>query len=69
MNKNWTVIFSSGNLQKAELVKGLLAHNEIQSVIVNHQDSFYKFGDIQVYVNRDDVVKAKFILKENSSPS
>ena len=62
MDNNWTAIFSSGNLQKAELVKSLLAHNEIQSVIVNHQDSLYKFGDIEVYVNRDDVVKAKYYL-------
>jgi hypothetical protein len=69
MDKNWTVIFSSGNLQKAELVKSLLAHNEIQSVIINHQDFLNKFGDIQVYVNRDDVVKAKFVLKENDASS
>lgn len=62
MDKNWAAIFSSDNLQKAELVKGLLAHNEIQSVIVNHQDSFYKFGEFEVYVNRDDVVKAKYCL-------
>lgn len=67
MDKNWVVIFSSDNLQKAELVKGLLAHNEIQCVIVNHQDSFYKFGEIEVHVNRDDVVKAKFVLKENNA--
>jgi len=69
MDNNWTVIFSSGNLQNAELVKSLLAHNDIQSVIINHQDSLYKFGDIQVYVNRDDVVKAKFVLKENDATS
>ena len=67
MDKNWVVIFSSDNLQKVELVKGLLAHNEIQSVIVNHQDSFYKFGEIEVHVNRDNVVKAKFVLKEDNS--
>ena len=67
MDKNWTSIFSSSNLQKAELVKSLLAHNEIQSVIINHQDSFYKFGEIEVFVNRDDVVKAKFVLKENDA--
>ncbi|MBI4946491.1 MAG: DUF2007 domain-containing protein [Bacteroidetes bacterium] len=66
MDKNWAVIFSSGNLQKAELVKSLLAHNEIQSVVANHQDSLYKFGDIEVLVNREDVVKAKFILDKNN---
>jgi len=67
MNKNWVAVFFSDNLQKAELVKGLLAHNEIQSVIVNHQDSFYKFGEIEVHVNREDVVKAKFCLAQTLS--
>ena len=67
MDKNWIVIFSSSNLQKAELAKSLLAHNEIRSVIVNHQDSFYKFGEIEVHVNREDVVKAKFVLNGNNA--
>lgn len=69
MDKNWTVIFSSGNLQKAELIKNLLEHNEINAVIINHQDSFYKFGDIQVYVNREDVVKANFCLDSSNLAS
>ena len=68
MDKNWTPIFTSGNLQNAELIRSILAHNDIQSVIVNHQDSLYKFGDIEVCVHRDDVVKATFVLKENESP-
>lgn len=67
MDKNWVIIFSSGNLQKAELVKNLLSHNDINSVIINHQDSLYKFGDIEVCVNRVDVVKAKFCLTQTFS--
>jgi predicted MarR family transcription regulator len=67
MDKNWAIIFSCGNLQEAELIKNLLVHNEIQSVIINHQDSLYKFGDIAVYVNREDAVKAKYVLKENNT--
>ena len=67
MDKNWVIIFSCNNLQRAELVKNLLSHNEINSVIINHQDSLYKFGDIEVCVNRVDVVKAKFCLT-NSNP-
>ena len=66
-SNSWTTVFSCGNLQEAEIIKNLLEHNEIPSVIVNQQDSFYKFGDIQVCVNREDVVKAKFVLKENNS--
>lgn len=66
MDKNWVTIFSCDNLQRAELVKNLLSHNEINSVIINHQDSLYKFGDIEVCVNRADVVKAKFCLTSSN---
>ena len=48
------------------MIKGLLANNEINSVVINKQDSSYMFGEHEVYVNRNDVVKAKFVLKENS---
>ena len=46
------------------MIKGLLTHNDINSVVVNKQDSLYKFGEFEVFVNRGDVVKAKFILKD-----
>ena len=72
MDKNWVTIFSCDSLQRAELVKNLLSHNEINSVIINYQDSLYKFGDIEVCVNRVDVVKAKFCLTNSNghwSPS
>ncbi len=62
MDKSWATVYTCGNIQNAELIKGVLAHNEIQSVILNHQDSLYKFGDIEVLVNREVVVKAKFVI-------
>jgi len=60
--KGWVSIFSSSKLQEAEMIKGLLTFNEINSVVVNKQDSFYKFGEFEVFVNRRDVVKAKYCL-------
>ncbi len=68
MEKDWVCIFSTSHQQKAELIKGLLTHNEINSVVVNKQDSSYNmFGEFEVYVNRDDVVKAKFCLTQTLS--
>ena len=64
MEKDWVCIYISHKLQEAEMIKGLLTFNEINSVVVNKQDSFYKFGEFEVYVNRDDVVKAKFCLAQ-----
>ena len=67
MEKDWVCVFTSSNQQKAELIKGLLTHNEINSVIVNKQSSPYNmFGEFEIYVNREDVITAKFVLKENN---
>ena len=65
--KDWVCIYTSQKLQDAEMTKGLLSFNEINSVVINKQDSSYMFGYFEVYVNRDDAVKAKYVLKENTN--
>jgi hypothetical protein len=66
--KDWVCIYTSRKLQDAEMTKGLLSFNEINSVVINKRDSSYMFGYFEVYVNRDDAVKAKYVLKENNRP-
>lgn len=67
MEKDWVCIYTSSRQSSAEMIKGLLTFNEINSVVINKQDSFYKFGEFEVFVNRNDVVKAKFCLSKNLS--
>lgn len=57
-------IYSSGQPIQAELVKQMLANNNIAAFLVNKQDSAYKFGEIEVYVGRDDVIRAKMLIRE-----
>jgi hypothetical protein len=57
-------IYSTGKLYLAELIKQMLSDHDIQSFIVNKQDSAYKFGDIELFVHRDDVMKAKMLIRE-----
>ena len=57
-------IYSAGKLYLAELIKQMLSDHDIQSFIVNKQDSAYKFGDIELFVHRDDVMKAKMLIRE-----
>ena len=64
---DWVCIYTSQKLQDAEIIKSLLTHNEINSVVVNKQDSAYMFGEYEVYVNRDDTVKAKYVIDNNPS--
>ncbi len=60
-------IYSAGTPYLAELVRQMLENYDIQSYIINKQDSFYKFGEIELYVNRDQVIRAKKLIAEFES--
>ncbi len=65
---DWKRIYSTQFEHKAGIVKAVLKDNGINSVIVNKKDSVYLFGELEVYVSQDDVLKAKNIItKEDLS--
>jgi len=64
MAELWQTIYSTNQIHMAEMVKAILSDNDIECVLFNQQDSMYLFGDIEVKVQPDDVIKAKFILKD-----
>jgi len=67
MEKDWALLISTNLPQEAELIKNLLEHNEIDSIILNKKDSFYvTVGDVELYVKRDDLIKAKFVIEQNN---
>lgn len=57
-------IFSSNQQYQISLLKGILKDNDIDSIEMNKQDSFYQFGEIELHVQRQDVVKAKYIIEK-----
>ena len=65
--KNWTAIYTTDKMYLAELAKQMLADNGIEAVVISKKDSSYKFGDIEVFVNRDNVIKALLLIKEFES--
>ncbi len=64
MDESWEIIYSAGQLYKAELIVEVLQENNIEAIIINKQDSLYLFGDIEIYVKPHDVIKAKHIIKD-----
>lgn len=64
MEANLVHIFSSGQPYKVEMARQMLTNHNIQSFLVNKQDSAYKFGVVELYVNRDDVIRAKKLIQE-----
>jgi len=66
MDNDWSVIYSSNQLYEIEMAKSILLENNIESFIVNKQDSLYLIGEIELYVRMDDIMKAKLIISEIS---
>ncbi|MFH1296618.1 MAG: DUF2007 domain-containing protein [Bacteroidota bacterium] len=62
--ERWVCLFANKILYKVEILKGLLEESDIPVVIINKQDSAYLFGDIELYVKLDHVLRAQQILKQ-----
>ena len=47
MEKDWKLVYFTGEEYQALIAKEVLADNGIESVIINHRDSSYTtFGDV-----------------------
>lgn len=66
MEKDWQAIYSSDKPHSIEMVKGLLSGCEIKSIEINKQDSSYLFGEIDLYVKSENVIKAKYLIEKNN---
>lgn len=64
MSENWEAIYSTDQLYEAELVKDMMADNDVECVIMNKQDSTYRFGEIEICVPTEEVFKAKQLIIE-----
>lgn len=64
MEKDWVLLYSSSIIHDVHLKRIYLAENGIESVIINKKDSVYQsFGEIELYVNRDHILKAKQLIE------
>ena len=65
MEKDWVIAYESKQEYLAEIARTVLSDNNIEAVVINKKDSTYNsFGDIEVYVNRDNLIRAKQILQK-----
>ncbi len=49
-----------------EIVKAVLADNDIPSVVVDKRDSSYiSLGDIEIYVSMEHAILARVIIEQN----
>ena len=63
MEKNWVKIFTSANFYQAEIVKQVLTEHDIDTVMLNKQDSSHRtFGNIEIYIHQDNFSQAIEIM-------
>jgi hypothetical protein len=65
MEPDWVKAYETDIDFKAEMIKRMLADNDIQSLFIDKTDSSYPLiGDVEVYVKRDDIIKALKLIGE-----
>ena len=63
MENDWQQVYSAKSAIDAEMVRGMLENVGIDAVVMNKQDSSYLFGDVEVYVSKEQAEKAADIIK------
>ena len=62
-NPDFVKVYAFNKLYLVEMLKAYLADNQIESFILNQQDSSYLFGDIELYVKKEDQEKSEKLIK------
>ena len=62
MEDNWQLVYSSPYIYQVEIVQAVLIDFDIKSVVINKQDSSYHFVEVELYVEQDNVIRAKQII-------
>ena len=59
-------IYSDALEHTVMLVKLKLEENSIPTIVLNKRDSSYNaFGEVELYIRREDAVKARHLIKDN----
>ncbi len=61
------IVYTTNQAYLVEILKEYLADNGIIAFTIDKRDSSYLFGDIEVYVENDDVIKAKLLINKFES--
>lgn len=62
MSEDWIEIYSTELSHQAEIIKALLTENGLSPVEINKKSSPHMIGEIEIYVRREEVIKAKFLI-------
>lgn len=64
--QGWLTVFTTGNPQEAELVRGLLIAHDIEAIVVDEGPSPYpSLAEMQVLVIADQQLRARYIVNKH----
>lgn len=64
-DKRWKKIYATGDQFWAELLKSKLLDHGVECKVLNKKDSAYLFGEIELYVLAESVIRAKHIISKS----
>ena len=63
MEKDWQLVCTAKSVIEAEMKRGILESAGLEPIVMNKKDSSYLFGDVEVYVSKEQFDRAVEILK------
>ncbi len=64
MEKQWVKLFITANPMQAEITKQMLEEHGVSAVIMNKQDSSYRFGQVELFVHESEEAFARALITE-----
>lgn len=64
MTSKRVCVYTTNKMYEAEIVRQILGDHSINSFLMNKMDSAYKFGDIEIHVLGEDVMRSKLLIQE-----
>jgi hypothetical protein len=61
---NWQKVYTTLNMHRAEIVKGVLETHGIPAVILSKKDTSYHFGHCEVMAPAEDTLQALKIIED-----
>ena len=61
------LVYTTNKTYLAEILTQYLRDNNIAAFTIDKRDSNYHFGDIEFYVDKDDVIKSKVLINKFES--
>ncbi len=62
MEKHWIKLLVTNNPIQAEITKQMLEEHDVPAVVINKQDSSYRFGQVELYVHETTELVARELL-------